>query len=55
MKKEKTKKSMTFTIDKYLYDIIEEKFSNKSKYINWLIYQDLLKNTDDEELKKMII
>lgn len=55
MKKEKTKKAITFTIDKYLYNIIEEKFNNKSKYINWLIYQELLKNTNDEELKKMLL
>ena len=55
MKKVKTKKAITFTIDTYLYDIIDEKFSNKSKYINWLIYQDSLKNTNDEELKKILL
>lgn len=55
MKKEKTRKPITIVIDKNLYNIIDEKFSNKSKYINWLIYQDLLKNTNDEELKKILL
>lgn len=55
MKKQKTKKPMTVSIDKKLFGMIKEKFNNKSKYIEWLIYQDLLKNTDDEELKNMIL
>ena len=55
MKKEITKKSMTITIDKQLFKIIDEKFNNKSKYINWLILQDLIKNTNDVELKKIIL
>lgn len=55
MKKEISKKSMTIVVDIKIYKIIENKFSNKSKYINWLIYQDLLKNTNDEELKNMIL
>lgn len=55
MKKEKTRKPITIVIDKNLYNIIDEKFSNKSKYINQLIYQDLLKNTNDEELKKILL
>lgn len=55
MKKEISKKSMTVVVDIKIYQIMENKFSNKSKYINWLIYQDLLKNTNDEELKNMIL
>jgi hypothetical protein len=55
MKKIKEKKSITIVIDSRIYDAIENLFGNKSKYINWLIYQDLLKNTNDEELKKMLM
>ena len=55
MKKQITKKSVTVIIDNKLYDIIERLFENKSKYINWLIYQDLLKNTNDEEIKKLLL
>ena len=54
MKKLKTKVAITITVDSDIYEKIEMLFGNKSKYINWLIYQDLLKNTNDEEVKKMI-
>ena len=55
MKREITKKSMTVIVDKNIYDALERLFGNKSKYINYLIYQDLLKNTNDEEIKKLIL
>ena len=55
MKKTKDKKAITITITNNIYSIIEQKFINKSKYINWLIYQDLLNKTNNEELKKIII
>jgi len=55
MKRQITKKSITVVIDKNIYDIIERLFGNKSKYINWLIYQDLLKNTNDDEIKKLLL
>lgn len=55
MKKEKTKISMTVSMDKKLFNIVENKFTNKSKYIEWLVYQDLLKNSDNDELKKLFI
>lgn len=55
MKRQVTKKSMTVVIDKNIYEAIERLFGNKSKYINWLIYQDLLKNTNDEEIKKLLL
>jgi hypothetical protein len=55
MKRIKNKKTITITINQNIYNIIEQKFNNKSKYINWLIYQDLLKNTNDEELKNILI
>ena len=49
----KTKKITTIGINKKLFNIIEENIVNKSKYIEWLIYQDLLKNNKD--VKKIII
>lgn len=55
MKKVITKKSITITIDSNVYEAIERLFGNKSKYINYLIYQDLLKNTNDEEIKKLLL
>jgi len=55
MKREITKKSITITIDSNIYDIIVRLFGNKSKYVNYLIYQDLSKNTNDEEIEKMIL
>ena len=33
---------------------MNNKIRNKSKYIEWLIYQDL-KNVDDERIKKIIL
>ena len=55
MKRQITKKSITVVIDKNIYEVIEKMFGNKSKYINWLIYQDLLKNTNDDEIKKLLL
>ena len=49
----KTKKITTIGINKKLFNILEENITNKSKYIEWLIYQDLLKNNKD--VKKIII
>ena len=39
----KTKKLICISLDRVLFDIIEEKITNRSKYIEWLIYQDLKK------------
>ena len=44
MKKTKDKINISVSIDKKLNQYIEEEISNKSKYIEWLIYQDLKKN-----------
>jgi hypothetical protein len=55
MKKIKTKKNFTVSLNRKMYNIIEEKFSNKSKYVEWLVYQDLLKNCDDGEIKNIIL
>jgi hypothetical protein len=36
-------------------EIINEEFTNKSKYIEWLIYQDLKKYSKNEKINKIII
>lgn len=51
----KTKKKVSISIDRELDEIINEEFNNKSKYIEHLIYQDLLKNSKNERIKKIII
>ena len=55
MKKEKTKVSLSISMDKNLYEVMNDKIINNSKYIEWLIYQDLIKNSDNQEIEKMII
>ena len=47
------KKIRSVSIDRKLDNYMDEKISNKSKYIEWLIYQDLKKN--DEEIEKIIL
>jgi len=54
MNKQKTKINRTVSIDRNLDNIMNDKIRNKSKYIEWLIYQDL-KNVDDERIKKIIL
>ena len=54
MNKQKTKINRTVSIDRNLDNIMNEKIRNKSKYIEWLIFQDL-KNIDDERIKKIIL
>lgn len=49
----KTKRITTIGINKKLYELLNNNIKNKSKYIEWLIYNDLLKNNKD--LKKIII
>ena len=49
----KTKRITTIGINKKVYDILDENINNKSKYIEWLIYNDLIKNNKD--VKKIII
>ena len=46
MNKQKTKINLD--------NIMNEKIRNKSKYIEWLIYQDL-KNINDDRIKKIIL
>jgi hypothetical protein len=38
-----TKKTIAMSLDKNLSDLIDKNITNKSKYIEWLIYQDLKK------------
>lgn len=50
-----SKNRISISIDKQLDDILNDEFSNKSKYIEWLIYQDMLKNSKNEKIKKLLI
>lgn len=51
----KTKVKVSISIDRKLDEIINEEFVNKSKYIEWLIYQDLLSNSKNEKIKRVIL
>ena len=55
MEKKITKTHLTITVDRNLSDIINEDITNKSKYIEWLIYQDMTQNSKNEKIKKIII
>ena len=55
MKSNKTKVKVSISIDRKLDEIINEEFVNKSKYIEWLIYQDLLINSKNEKIKRVIL
>lgn len=50
-----TKINRTISINKYLDDLMNELISNKSKYIEWLIYNDLKINSNDDRIKKINI
>ena len=52
--KNKSKVVLSVSIDKQLSELIRENISNKSKYIEWLIYQDMKKNNVDG-IEKIII
>ena len=51
----KTKKVIPICIPNDLNTIITNSFANKSKYIEYLIYQDLNSKFNDERLKKIIL
>jgi len=55
MKRKKTKTIISISVDNNLNDIIDEKIGNKSKYIEWLIYQNIKKSLIDDKIKKIII
>ena len=42
--KKKTKVVLSVSVDKKVAEFIEETITNRSKYIEWLIYQDMMKN-----------
>lgn len=44
MKKPKTKREVSITIDNKVYQFLEENFENKSQYIEYLIYKDIKDN-----------
>lgn len=46
---------ISITVDRNIHELIVKKFANKSKYIEWLIYQDLLKNSTNEKIKNILI
>jgi len=49
----KSKKITNIGINKKVYDTLNKNIVNKSKYIEFLIYNDLIKNNID--VKKIII
>lgn len=51
----KTKMRISIAVDKSINDLLNTEFSNKSKYIEWLIYQDLLKNSKNNKVNKIIL
>lgn len=55
VKKDGKKVSISITIEPKLAKIIVDKFTNKSNYIEYLIYQELLKDVDNQEKMKNII
>jgi hypothetical protein len=55
MKRKKTKDTITISINKQMNDILEEIFSNKSEYIEWLIYQDLKKFLPEDKTKNILL
>ncbi len=55
MESNKTKVKISISIDRKLDEIINEEFTNKSKYIEWLIYKDLKKYSKNEKINKIII
>lgn len=52
--RKKTKVTIALSIDRKLSILIKEDIANKSKYIEWLIYQDMKKNNVNG-IEKIII
>lgn len=50
-----TKKVIAISIDPKLDNIMEELFDNKSKYIEWLIFNDMKKHLPDNKKLNDII
>lgn len=51
MRNGKTKKVINFAIDRKLDELMNELFGNKSRYIEYLILQDMKKHLKIEDLK----
>ena len=49
----KSKNNRSISINKKLDDLMTELMSNKSKYIEWLIYNDLKNNSTDDRIKNI--
>lgn len=55
MKKQKSKIKRSISIDKKLNNLMNDTISNKSKYIEWLIYQDLKKILSEDKIKNIML
>jgi hypothetical protein len=55
MMKQITKTNITVTLDRNLNDVLNEEFGNKSRYIEWLIFQDMKQKSKNEKIKNIII
>jgi len=53
--KKRTKINRAISIDRTLNNLVDDTITNRSKYVEWLIYQDILKNSKDERIKEVII
>lgn len=52
--KKKTKVIIPISLNKDLSNIVKEDITNRSKYIEWLIYQDM-KSNDVDGIEKIIL
>lgn len=52
--KKKTKVVIPVSINKELSNLVKENITNRSKYIEWLIYQDM-KNSNVDGIEKIIL
>jgi hypothetical protein len=55
MKRKKTKTIISISVDRNMNVFINENITNKSKYVEWLIYQDLKNSMSEDRMKKIII
>jgi len=53
--KKRTKINRAISLDRTLSNIVDDTIVNRSKYVEWLIYQDLLKTSKDDRIKEVII
>lgn len=52
--KKKTKVVIPISLNKELSNLIKESITNRSKYIEWLIYQDMI-NSKVDGIEKIIL